>query len=164
MHSFDVATLSDVSIRLFRGIDPVSHAICFPEGRMFGHDDFSHAGLAVTREALDLLFLEPARSRVGVDAQRPGRLPSSLHRQSARPRDRGRSVQGADPRSGAGDPRVLGWRWQGGLVWYTANLLDVFAVVFPALRPTRDRFERVEDRMAHFMNHFSRKPALTGPW
>src|SRR4029434_11276944 len=62
--SFGVPALSDVSIQpldiiLFRGTDWVSHAICFLEGKMFGHGDFSHAGVVVTREALDLPFLEP---------------------------------------------------------------------------------------------------------
>ena len=46
-----MATLRDVSIQpvdliLFRGIDPVSRAICFIEGKRFGHGDFSHAGIA----------------------------------------------------------------------------------------------------------------------
>ena len=36
---------------------------------------------------------------------------------------------------------------------YTANLLEVFAVVFPALRKPRDWFDRSEDRLAYFMNH-----------
>jgi hypothetical protein len=61
-----MATLREVSIQpfdviLFRGMDPVSKAICFIEGKKLGRRDFSHAGIAVTREALDLPFLEPER-------------------------------------------------------------------------------------------------------
>ena len=36
---------------------------------------------------------------------------------------------------------------------YPANLLAMFAVVFPALRAPRDLFDRAEDRVAHFVNH-----------
>ena len=61
-----MATLREVSIQpldiiLFRGIDPVSHAICFLEAKTFGRGDFSHAGVAITREVLDLPFLEPGK-------------------------------------------------------------------------------------------------------
>src|SRR5262249_32842159 len=58
-HREPMATLREVEINpldviLFRGTDPVSHAICFVEAKVFGRGDFSHAGVAVTREALDL--------------------------------------------------------------------------------------------------------------
>ena len=58
----EMTTLPAVSIQpldviLFRGVDPVSKAICFVEARKAGRGDFSHAGLAVTRDALDLPFL-----------------------------------------------------------------------------------------------------------
>jgi hypothetical protein len=46
---------------MLRGGDPVSHAIRFIEATCFGRCDFSHAGVAVTRKALDLPFLEPGK-------------------------------------------------------------------------------------------------------
>jgi hypothetical protein len=55
------APIQPLDIILFHGIDPVSHAICFVEAKRFGHGDFSHAGVAITREVLDLPFLEPGK-------------------------------------------------------------------------------------------------------
>jgi hypothetical protein len=54
-------SIQPLDVLLFRGVDAVSHAICFFEGKVFGHGDFSHAGVAVTREVLDLPFLEPGK-------------------------------------------------------------------------------------------------------
>jgi hypothetical protein len=56
-------TLREVDIQpldviLFQGVDAVSRAICFMEEKKLGHGGYSHAGLAVTREVLDLPFLE----------------------------------------------------------------------------------------------------------
>lgn len=61
-----MAVLSETPIQpldviLFRGVDPVSRAICFLEQKQLGRGDFSHVGLAITREALDLPFLEPGK-------------------------------------------------------------------------------------------------------
>jgi hypothetical protein len=36
---------------------------------------------------------------------------------------------------------------------YATNLLELLAVAYPALCTVRDRFDRAEDRLAHFMNH-----------
>jgi len=113
-------SIQPLDVILFRGVDAVSHAICFFEGKVFGHGDFSHAGVAVTREVLDLPFLEPGRVYVWESTLS---APAGLY----------------------------------GHAPYTANLLDVFAVVFPALRSTRDRFDSAEDRMAYFMNHVLEK-------
>src|SRR5262245_63829703 len=55
------APIQPIDLILFRGTDPVSHAICFLEAKKLGRGDFSHVGLAVTREALDLPFLEPGK-------------------------------------------------------------------------------------------------------
>jgi len=48
------APIRPLDLILFHGTDPVSQAICFMEAKMFGHGDFSHAGVAITREVLDL--------------------------------------------------------------------------------------------------------------
>ena len=74
-----MGTLRDVSIQpldviLFRGVDPVSKAICFMEARKLGRGDFSHAGLAVTRDALDLPFLE-----LGKERRASAKVPTTLH-------------------------------------------------------------------------------------
>jgi hypothetical protein len=39
-----------------------------------------------------------------------------------------------------------------GHIPYTRNLLALFSVVFPALRPARDAVARAGDRLAHFRN------------
>ena len=36
--------INPLDVILFRGTDPVSHAICFVEAKTFGRGDFSHAG------------------------------------------------------------------------------------------------------------------------
>jgi hypothetical protein len=47
------APIQPLDLILLRGTGPVSHAICFMEAKKLGHGDFSYAGVAVTREALD---------------------------------------------------------------------------------------------------------------
>jgi hypothetical protein len=180
-----VPAISDVSIQpldiiLFRGVDWVSHAICFFEGKMFGHGDFSHAGVAVTREALDLPFLEPGKVYVwestlsapaGFLAHFTDKVPDR-ETEGVRFGVQIRDLELVIPGYSAAGGKVAWCAYHGvrptieetrthllalheeyGHAPYTANLLDVFGVVFPALRPARDRFDRAEDRMAHFMNH-----------
>jgi hypothetical protein len=182
-------TLRDVSIQpldiiLFRGIDAVSHAICFIEGKMFGHSDFSHAGVAVTRDTLDLPFLEPGKVYVwestlsapaGFLAQFTDKVPDR-ETPGVRFGVQIRDLELVIPGYSAGGGKVAWCAYRGqrppieetrkhllalheeyGHAPYTANLLEVFAVVFPALRSTRDRFDRAEDRVAHFMNHVLEK-------
>lgn len=184
-----MATLADVSIQpldliLFRGIDPVSHAICFLEARIFGHGDFSHAGVAVTREALDLPFLEPGKVYVwestlsapaGFLAHFTDKVPDR-ETPGVRFGVQIRDLELVIPGYSAGGGKVAWCAYRGarppieetrahllalheeyGHAPYTANLLEVFAVVFPALRPIRDRFDLAEDRVAHFMNHVLEK-------
>lgn len=48
--------------------------------------------------------------------------------------------------------RLLALHREYGHAPYAANLLEVFGVVFPALRGPRDRIDRAQDRMAHFVS------------
>jgi hypothetical protein len=184
-----VPALSDVSIQpldliLFRGTDAVSHAICFLEGKMFGYGDFSHAGVAVTREALDLPFLEPGKVYVWESTlSAPAGFLSNFTDKVPDRETEGvrfgvqiRDLELVIPGYTAGGGKVAWCAYHGvrppieetrkhllalheeyGHAPYTANLLGVFAVVFPALRSTRDFFDRAEDRLAHFMNHVLEK-------
>lgn len=64
MKTLEEADVKPLDLILFQGIDPVSHAICFVEAKKKGQGGYSHAGLAVTREVLDLPFLEPGKTYV----------------------------------------------------------------------------------------------------
>ena len=180
-----MATLREVPIQpldliVFHGIDPVRHAICFVEAKKFGHGDFSHAGVAITREALDLPFLEPGKVYVwestlsapaGFWAHFTDKVPD-VETKGLRFGVQIRDLELVIPGYSVGGGKVAWCAFRGerppieetrkhllalheeyGHAPYTANLLEVFAVVFPALRTTRDRFDRAEDRLGHFMNH-----------
>lgn len=180
-----MATLRESPIQpldliLFRGIDAVSHAICFVEAKTVGYGDFSHAGVVVTREVLDLPFLEPGKFYVwestmsapaGFWAHFTDKVPDAETkgmRFGVQIRDLelvipGYSVgggkvawcafRGERPSIEEARKHLLALHEEYGHAPYTADLLDVFAVVFPALRTTRDRFDNAQDRLAHFMNH-----------
>jgi hypothetical protein len=179
-----MTTLREVEIKppdiiLFRGIDPVSRAICFMEAKTFGRGDFSHAGVAVTREALDLPFLEPGKIYVwestlsapaGFWARFTDKVPdveTKGVRFGVQIRDLELVIPGYESNGG----KVAWCAYRGkrppieelrrhllalhaeyGHAPYTTNLLEVFGVVFPALRGVRDRFDRAEDRLAHVVN------------
>jgi hypothetical protein len=173
------ARIDPLDIILFRGNDPVSHAICFMEARRFGRGDFSHAGVAVTREALDLPFLEPGKLYVwestlsapaGFWARFTDKVPDAETRGvrfGVQIRDLELVIPGYQSTGG----KVAWCAYRGkrpahhevrrhlhalheeyGHAPYSANLLELFGVVFPALRGARDLFNRAEDRLAHFTN------------
>jgi len=177
-------TLRETRIRpldviLFRGTDPVSHAICFVEARRLGRGDFSHAGLAVTRDVLDVPFLEPGKVYVwestlsapaGFWARFTDKVPDAETRGlrfGVQIRDLELVVPGYSSNGGKvawcayRGPRppieevrrhLLSLHAEFGHAPYAANLLKVFGVVFPALHGWRDHVDRVEDRAAHFVN------------
>lgn len=61
MKTLKEADVQPLDLLLFSGTDGVSATIRFVEQRRLGRGDYSHAGLAVTRDVLDLPFLEPGR-------------------------------------------------------------------------------------------------------
>jgi len=171
--------IAPLDVILFRGVDPVSHAICFIEAKKLGRGDFSHAGVAVTREALDLPFLESGKVYVwestlsapaGFWAHFTDKVPDAETkglRFGVQIRDLELVVPGYSSSGGKvawcayrGErppldtlrAQMLALYEEYGHAPYSANLLEVFGVVFPALRGTRDRFDRAEDRFAHFVN------------
>ncbi|HVM95998.1 MAG TPA: hypothetical protein VMT89_06395 [Candidatus Acidoferrales bacterium] len=179
-----MATLRDVSIQpldviLFRGVDPVSKAICFMEARRLGHGDFSHAGLAITREALDLPFLEPGKvyvwestlsAKEGFLARFTDKVPDAETkgvRFGVQLRDLELVIPGYSSSGGKvawcaylgkRPPleevrrQLLALHAEYGHAPYAVGQLKVFGVVFPALRGVRDRIGRRRDRLAHFRN------------
>ena len=169
-----------LDLLLFKGVDPVSHAIQFVEHKRKGSGDFSHAGVVVTRDVLDLPFLEPGRVYVWESTMSaPSGFWSKFadHVGDAEGHDEVRfGVQIRDlelviPAYEEGGGRVV-WSAYGGerppheearphlqslyLEYghapYTANLLEVFGVVFPHVRGARDRLDGAEDRLATFRN------------
>jgi hypothetical protein len=179
-----MALLQDVPIQpldviLFRGVDPVSKAICFMENKNFGRGDFSHAGLAITREALDLPFLEPGKvyvwestlsAKEGFWARFTDRIPD-VETQGVRfgvqLRDlelviAGYSASGGKvawcayrgPRPPMEDVRrhLLEMHTEYGDADYSVGQLKVLSVVFPALRTVRDSIGSVHDRLTEFRN------------
>lgn len=179
-----MARLSDIHVQpldviLFRGIDPVSNAISFVQAKKLGHGDFSHAGMAVTREALDLPFLEPGRVYVwestlsaptGFWARFTDKVPDAETkglRFGVQLRDLEAVVAGyaasggkvawcayRGPRPPLDDVRriLLDLHAEYGDATYPVGNLKVLSVVFPALRPIRDRLGRTHDRLAEFRN------------
>jgi hypothetical protein len=173
------ASIRPLDVILFRGVDFVSRAICFMEAKALGRGDYSHAGLAVTRDVLDLPFLEPGKLYVwestfsapaGFFARFTDKAPD-LETQGVRfgvqIRDLDLVVpgyassggevawcafRGARPPIEEVRPHLHALHQEFGHVPYTRNLLDLFGVVYPALRPARDRLHRAEDRLAHFFN------------
>ncbi len=61
MKTLREADVRPLDLILFRGVDPVSRAIQFVQNRKIGRGDYSHAGVVVTREVLDLQCLEPGK-------------------------------------------------------------------------------------------------------
>ena len=190
-----MALLQDVPIQpldviLFRGIDPVSKAICFMENRTFGRGDFSHAGMAVTREALDLPFLEPGKiyvwestlsAKEGFWARFTDRIPD-VETQGVRfgvqLRDlelviAGYTASGGKvawcayrgPRPPQDEVRrqLLDLHAEYGDAIYSAGQLKVLSVVFPSLRTVRDSIGKVHDRLAHFRNVVLKHAATEEP-
>ncbi len=179
-----MATLREVSIQpldviLFRGMDPVSNAISFVQAKKLGHGDFSHAGMAITRAALDLPFLEPGRVYVwestlsapaGFWARFTDKIPDVETRGlrfGVQLRDLELVIAGYSASGGKvawcayrgkrpplEDVRrhLLGLHAEYGDAAYPVGNLKVLSVVFPALRPIRDRVGRAHDRLAHFRN------------
>jgi hypothetical protein len=179
-----MATLREVSIQpldviLFRGMDPVSNLISFVEAKERGRGDFSHIGMAMTREALDLPFLEPGRVYVwestlsapaGFWARFTDKIPdveTKGLRFGVQLRDLELVVEGYSSNGGKvawcgyRGPRppleevrrlLLDLHAEYGHAAYPTMHLKVLSVVFPALRPVRDRVGRAYDRLAHFRN------------
>jgi hypothetical protein len=173
------ARIQPLDVLLFRGVDFVSRAICFMEAKTLGRGDYSHAGLAITREALDLPFLEPGKIYVwestfsapaGFFARFTDKAPD-LETQGVRfgvqIRDLDLVVpgytssggevawcafRGPRPSTEAVRAHLRALHEEFGHVPYTRNVLDLFGVVYPALRPARDRLARAEDRLAYFFN------------
>jgi hypothetical protein len=179
-----MATLRDTPIQpldviLFRGSDPVSQAICFVQQKMLGRGDFSHAGIAVTRESLDLPCLEPGKVYVwestlsapaGFWSRFTDKVPDAETKHvrfGVQIRDLELVIPGY--RSAGGDVAWCAYRGQRpplahlsaqllalheeyGHAAYTANLLDLFGVVYPALHGARDGLRRAHDRVADVVN------------
>src|SRR5512143_3628687 len=179
-----MATLRDVHIQtldviLFRGMDPVSNAITFLQAKKLGRGDFSHAGMAVTRAALDLPFLESGRGYVwestlsapaGFWARFTDKIPdveTKGLRFGVQLRDLEAVIEGYSSNGG----KVAWCAYQGprppleavrrhlldlhaeyGDAAYPVGNLKVLSVVCPALRPIRDRLGRAHDRLADFRN------------
>ncbi len=174
-------TLRDVPIQpldaiLFRGVDAVSKAICFMEARKLGHGDFSHAGLAVTREALDLPFLEPGKiyvwestlsAKEGFWARFTDKIPDA-ETQGVRFGVQLRDLELVIPGYSSSGGKVAWCAYRGkrppldevrrgllelhaeyGHARYAVGRLKVLSVVFPALRPMRDRLSRPRDQDAN---------------
>jgi hypothetical protein len=187
-----MATLREVSIQpldviLFRGMDPVSNAISFVQAKKLGRGDFSHAGMAVTRDVLDLPFLEPGRVYVwestlsapaGFWARFTDKIPdveTKGLRFGVQLRDLELVVEGYSssggkvawcayrgPRPPLEDVRrrLLDLHAEYGHATYPTLHLKVLSVVFPALRPVRDRVGRAYDRLAHFRNALRKRAGI----
>ncbi len=190
MRTLEEADVRPMDLILFRGVDAVSNAICVVEAKKKGRGDFSHAGLAVTREVLDLPFLEPGKVYVWESTMSaPAGFWSKFTDQvgDAEGRDEVRfGVQLRDlelviPAYEASGGHVAWSSFGGerppddearahlhqlyqeyGHAPYTANLLEVFGVVFPHVRHLRDAFDSAEDRLAHFRNHILEKAHAHG--
>ena len=173
------APIRPLDLILFRGVDFVSRAICFVESKKLGRGDYSHVGVAITRDVLDLPFLEPGRiyvwestfsAKAGFFARFTDKVPD-LETEGVRFGVQIRDLElivpgytasggevawcafrGARPSSEAVRPHLQALHQEFGHVPYTHHLLDLFGVVYPALRPARDRLHRAEDRLAHFLN------------
>lgn len=190
-----MATLSQVSIQpldviLFRGMDPVSKAICFMQNKKLGRGDFSHAGLAVTREALDLPFLEPGKvyvwestlsAKEGFWARFTDRIPDVETKEirfGVQLRDLELVIAGYSSSGGKvawcayRGPRppledvariLLDLHAEYGHAAYAVGHLKVLGVVFPALRPIRDRLGRAHDRLARFRNALRKHTSIQTP-
>jgi hypothetical protein len=182
-----MAILRDIQpldLILFRGMDPVSKAICFMQNKKLGRGDFSHAGMAVTREALDLPFLEPGRVYVwestlsapeGFWARFTDKVPdveTKGLRFGVQLRDlelviAGYSSSGGKvawcayrgPRPPLEDVRrhLLDLHAEYGDARYAVGHLKVLSVVFPALRPIGGHIDRAHDRLARVALERARK-------
>jgi hypothetical protein len=176
--------IQPLDVILFRGVDPVSRAICFFEEKRLGRGDFSHIGLAITRDALDLPFLEPGKVYVwestlsapaGFFARFTDKVPDR-ETEGVRFGVQIRDLELVVPAYASSGGKVAWSRFLGqrppmrvlrerltalheefGHVAYTHNLFALFSVVYPGLRPARDAFSRAEDRLAHFVGHVLRR-------
>ncbi len=179
-----MATLHEVSIQpldviLFRGVDPVSKAICFMEAKKIGRGDFSHIGMAITRDALDLPFLEPGKvyvwestlsAKEGFWARFTDKVPD-VETQGLRFGVQLRDLELVIPGYEASGGKVAWCAFRGrrppleevraqlaalhaeyGHAPYSVGQMQVLSVVFPALRPLRDHISEHRDRIAHFKN------------
>lgn len=179
-----MTTLRDVSIQpldviLFRGVDPVSKAICFVQAKRLGRGDFSHAGMAVTRDVLDLPFLEPGKvyvwestlsAKEGFWARFTDKVPD-VETKGVRFGVQLRDLELVIPAYSSSGGKVAWCAYRGprppleevrrhlldlhaeyGHAPYAVGQLKVFGVVFPALRPIRDRIGKRRDRIADFRN------------
>ena len=190
-----MAILSETPIQpldviLFRGVDAVSRAICFMEQKKLGRGDFSHVGVAVTREALDLPFLEPGKVYVwestfsapaGFFARFTDKVPDR-ETEGLRFGVQIRDLELVVPGYVSSGGKVAWSAFRGprpplhvlrehlhalheefGHIPYTSNLLALFSVVYPALRPARDVVAKVEDRLAHFRNEVLHRARTHNP-
>src|SRR5262245_16096894 len=159
MTLFHEAPIQPLDLIFFRGVDPVSRAICFFQERQLGRGDFSHVGLAVTREVLDLPFLEPDRVYVwestlsapsGFFARFTDRVPDAETeglRFGVQLRDLELVVPGYESSGGKVAwcrylgtrpsmlelrERLLALHEEFGHADYTRNVFDLFSVVYPA--------------------------------
>jgi hypothetical protein len=176
---FDETPIQPLDVILFRGVDPVSRAICFFQERQLGRGDFSHIGLAVTRDVLDLPFLEPGRVYVwestlsapsGFFARFTDKVPDAETegvRFGVQLRDLELIVPGYTSDGGkVAWCRYLGTRpplrqlrerlralhEEYGHASYTRNMFELFSVVYPALCPARDALARAHDRLTRFVD------------
>jgi hypothetical protein len=168
-------------------MDPVSNAISFVQAKKLGRGDFSHAGIAVTRDALDLPFLEPGRVYVwestlsapaGFSARFTDKIPdveTKGLRFGVQLRDLELVVEGYSSNGGKvawcayRGPRppleevrrhLLALHAEYGHATHPAGNLKVLSVVFPALRPVRDRLGRAYDGLAHFRNALRKRAGI----
>lgn len=177
-------TLRDLPVEpldllLFRGFDPVSHTIrCFERSEL-GRGDYSHAGLAVTRDALDLPFLEPGKiyvwesvlsAKEGFWANFSDKIPD-VNENRVRFGVQLRDLELVIPGYCEAGGQVAWCRFRGerppaailreelaalyrefGHARFPVNLLNFCSVVFPALRTSRDRLNRAQDSLASIVN------------
>lgn len=179
MKTARIADVQPLDLILFRGMDPVSSAIRFFERRKVGLGEYSHAGLAVNREVLDLDCLEPGKIYVwestlsaskGFWSKFTDQIPSMETDQvrfgvqlrdlelvlPGYMSDGGRvsraAYLGERPPLEQVRERLLALHAEYGHAPYTSNLMNVFGVVFPELRGARDRLNRMQSRSADLAN------------
>lgn len=179
MKTLAEAGVQPLDLLLFRGVDPVSKTIQFMERRKIGRGDYSHAGLAITREVLDLPVLDPGKIYVwesvlsaseGFWAKFSDQVPAA-ETKGVRFGVQLRDLELVIPAYMSDGGRVAWSAYRGerppieqvretlqrmhaeyGRARYTTNLLEVVGVVFPELRSARDRMNRLHDRTAELAN------------
>jgi UDP:flavonoid glycosyltransferase YjiC (YdhE family) len=184
MKTLTEADVQPLDLLLFRGVDPVSRAIQFMQRRKIGRGDYSHAGLAITRDVLDLPCLEPDKTYVwesvlsaseGFWASHTDKVPA-VDAEGVRFGVQLRDLELVVPGYMSDGGRVSWCSFRGqrppideirdtlkrlheqyGHASYTKNLLNVFATVFPELRSARDRMNRLQDRATDLANRLLRR-------